>query len=375
MSESSTTTAQPIATGLPTGDTVAKKYVSTADLAAGVDDADFEAAFSDSDPQALLEQANGATKPKKKAAPPPSLDDDGEETESEELEADAVLDPESDDAEEEDDLLPKGKGSKDNPLAVKDLPTDKFVMVKVDGKEEVVDLRDAVNGYIRTQTFDRLTSKVKAAETEALEIARGAVEERQQFRDSVTAWFQDPVKVFERLDEHFPETLQQVGVMVAQRFKHEHENPGAREQRELAKERARLARERQEVEQQRQEHERTQQQREAAARLQEALKPGYTAGIKEAGLLGAKLTPDFRETVSILVERARKAGQLDADVMRQIVVRAAKLSPVETVQQRKPAPAPAPAPKAVKRPASNGKKDWTGVPISQRLKDPAFWGS
>src|SRR5687768_9511175 len=74
-----------------------------------------------------------------------SHNEDGESVEPE-----APADLEAAEPEEaDDDYLPEGKGTKENPLTVKDLPQDRFVEVKVDGKKEVVDLRDAVNGYVR----------------------------------------------------------------------------------------------------------------------------------------------------------------------------------------------------------------------------------
>lgn len=299
----------------------------------------------------------------------PSVEDEraarGQGTDEEEPEPELGEEP------GEDDYLPEGKGSRDNPLTVKDLPQDKFIKVKVDGKEEIVDLRDAVSGYIRTQAFDRMTSKVNANLEEALTITRQAVEERATFRQNFLSFCQDPKRLHAHLAEHFPETVREMAHLEAQRFAEEKANPGVVEQRRLAAERRRLEAERAAWEEQQQSEHRTRAEREATARLQAAIAPGYNAGIKEAGLVGVKLTPEFVDTVKALAAPLQKRGDLDADSMRAIVLRAAKLVPQASVKDRRPVAAP-PAP--ARQPAQRQRgKDWGAVPAAERLRDPDFF--
>ena len=132
--------ATPVAEA-PPSEHVGKKYIADSDLTAGLDDADFDSAPKPgNDPQELLDLANGKLPAKSKLQEPRG---DNEPVEEEEDDCEAK---EQEAEEAEDDPLPKGKGTKENPLSVKDLPEDRFVKVKVDGEEHTVDLRDAVNG-------------------------------------------------------------------------------------------------------------------------------------------------------------------------------------------------------------------------------------
>lgn len=272
----------------------------------------------------------------------------------------------------DDDYLPEGKGSRDNPLTVKDLPQDKYIKVKVDGKEEVVDLRDCVDGYVRRQSFDRMTSKVNANLEEALTITREAVQERANIRTNFTAFMKDPKRLHAHLAEHAPETMREMAYMEAERLAEEKKNPGIVEQRRIAAERKRLQEERDAWEEQQQNEHRTRSERQAIAQLQAAIKPGYDAGIKKAGLLGAKLTPAFVDTVKALAAPYQRRGELDAEVMEAIVLKAAKLEPQTAVASRRPAAAPVTAPRERTQQRRQG-KDWDNMPAAQRLRDPDFF--
>lgn len=274
------------------------------------------------------------------------------------------------------DALPEGKGQKDLPFAIADLPEDRFVEIKVDGEKEVVSLRELAAGHIRRRAFNKFTNRANAAIEEAKGYAETAINERRSVRESLQNFLTDPAKMLEFMLENQPEIAEQFARGYAQIWDSWQKNPDARRRFEWERQQRKLQAERQKFEQERQEHDKRMSSNRAAQAELERLKPVMQRTMKELGF--PKITPKFRETVNILCEAARRAngGKLDAEDLRDALHQANRLHPAERpVQERRPAPVP-----VTQRPAQPGRKpngqytkDWNQVPYNQRMADPDFF--
>lgn len=292
-------------------------------------------------------------------------------------------------AEPEPEPLLGTKGTREDPLTLKDLPEDKWLKVKVDGELQLVNLREALEGsYLRPQAFDRLLSKANRAKTEAESIARDAVEHQTRFRQGFDMWIRDPAKVFGMMLDQHEDVLEQVAIKYAELRKSETENPTLRQQRIFGAQQRKIAEDRQRTQQERQQWEAQRAQTEARDAAMRELKPGYEAGIKELGF--PTVTQELRTHIHafLQVARGQNSGRplTPADV-RDAVVRAgrylgiAPAAPAAAPARAAAAPARAPAPAARPRPApaqmatptrpqpsSNGSR-WDGVPQSHRFNN------
>lgn len=113
---------------------------------------------------------------------------------------------EASDAEEE-TPKPPTKGTKDKPFELKDI-ADQFVKVKIDGKEQVISLKQAAENGMMRATFNNKLREVNDAMKELKLSHERTVEERDKVRAAVTEVFTDSRVAFELLSERYPKTLE-----------------------------------------------------------------------------------------------------------------------------------------------------------------------
>lgn len=284
-----------------------------------------------------------------------------------------------------------GKGTREKPLTLKDLPEDRFLKLKVDGEIQLINLREAVEGsYMRPQAFDRLLSKANAAKDEATRIARDAVDHQQRFRDGFDQWIRDPAKVYAMMLENHEEVLEQVAVKYAELRKAEREDPMARQQRVFAAQQRKLEAERQRTQAERQEWENQRARAQAVEAATRELKPGYDAGLEELGLAKNAVTDELATHIRALlrVTSEKKGGApLTAADVKSAVVRAGRYLAAQAAQPPAPPPArkpvvapparprPGPAPMATPTrpaPSSNGSR-FDSMSQARRFQDPDFF--
>lgn len=273
------------------------------------------------------------------------------------------------------EVLPEGKGQKEQPYALTDLPEDRFVEIQVDGAKEVVSLRELASGHIRRKAFNKFTNQAKSAIAEARQYAETAVGERRAIRESLQNFLSDPAKMLEFMLEQQPQVAEQFARGYAQIWDGWQKNPEARRRYEWEREQKKLAADRRKLDEERTQHEKKTSEERAAAQEMSRLKPMYQRTMREIGF--PKVTPKFRETVNILCEAARRSngGQLDPEDLRDAIHAAHKYHPAEgTVQERRPQPVTAtPKPAAPPRRPNGQFRDWSAVPYNKRMSDPDFF--
>jgi hypothetical protein len=293
-----------------------------------------------------------ATKPKPEEEEP-GEGQEGAEGEELELEGEEPEDEELD-----------TRGTKDDPISVKDLPEDKFIKLKIDGKEEIVSLRELADGHIREQTFRAKMKEVKdlPAKIDAL---------KQEFGDRLTgtkskvnALLGDAKMLFQFYGQD-PE-MEAVGVefakLVANQLKADKENPLGKQQRTLQRQQEKLRQEREDHERTTREREQHRQTSEAVQRRAEALKPAWEGALREAGFPAP--TQELYDLVNANVATATKrtGKPISPEEFKAIAVRAIKFLDLKP-GGKKPAPAAKPTKtpeerkKAVKNPHKRGSVD------------------
>lgn len=261
-------------------------------------------------------------------------------------------------AEDQEEASEQLGGTEDKPWTVKDMPADRYVSVKVDGKPVTVSMREMADGYIRQETFRERVREAGDAGKKAKDIADRAISWQKQQAESLAQAMSSPEELLEYFmggDEGREAVLRQLATAYAKIVKADQADPNARTRRANEREQKRLQAERTAWEQQRQQSEQQRQQQAAVEQQRAALAPGYQQGLKEAGLLGKELTPEFKSTVNGLLGALGRPAT--AEDVRVAIVRAAKVLDVKPATAAKPAPARI-APKPVKQePANtNGKR-------------------
>lgn len=135
-------------------------------------------------------------------------DDDEEEDEGNEDEEDDEDD--EDESEDEDDEEDDDEDEDGEELLIKDKDLDKKVTIKVDGENKRVSLKEALQGYIRTETFHQRLNKVHEAanivEQEATKVAANR-DKYAQLLDTMTEQLKlivPPKPDFDKLAENDP---------------------------------------------------------------------------------------------------------------------------------------------------------------------------
>lgn len=321
-------------------------------------------------------------KPKKpETAQPTSLDDAdfADESPDESTNTPRPHDPEPRERVEEPEeperpqFGPKDRGTKEKPMSIKDLPEDRFLRIKVDGKEETVSLRDAVRGFIRKETFDRVYSRVNHDAQRVLELGQRAIDLQKGITSELQSFLTNPRTMLDWCMKYAPETADAFAKLYANEYLRKwHDNPDEKLHFEHSRKMRQLQEQTEAQQQQQRDWER---QRAIAERTEEKkrlLAPGYAQGMKEAGF--PKMTEDFRATLHALLGQVSKVRPLTPDDVRMAVVRTARLLRADTVQNRKPAPIPN-TPRETVRSASkpNGKgRDWSQVPYAERVRNVDF---
>lgn len=367
-------------------------------------------------------------KPKKRK---PEPEPEPEEDDDEELAASAEDEPEPEQPEPEETdeepatkawSVPDGKGGKDAPLSLKELPEELFVELSVNGEKVTVDLKEAARGYMRRQAFDQQTSKVKQGLTDAHEIAEKAVSAQEQMKqrlDATRAGFsdfirdpkrvlaalfenvQDKRRIFDALIEDHEDDFEGLAVSYVDLIQRENglqkdgyqsarqRRARDREQRRYQRQQDDLARREQQIVESKRawEAEQAERKRRAEAEQQETaaaqaafnrLKPGIDAGLLALGL--KDMTPELSEELKVrlkVTSELKKGAPLTAEDVKQAILRAAKAIDLKPATPGKPAPAPgggsaprraAPTPSG-KPNGSNGAGKFDSMPHDRRVRD------
>ena len=296
-------------------------------------------------------------KPKKSAAP---------QAEPEEPAEPAEAKPEADRP------WPKDKGTREKPLALKDLPDDTFVSVQVDGKRETISLKEYAQGVIRMESFHGAYNRAHQAYEEVTQIAQKAIQEREAIRNDLRALFRAPQRMFKHLFDHHPREMLDLGRLIAQQFKAWNEDPEAQRAHEDGIQQRQLQAERDRLQQERQRWDEQQQSARAAAEAKRAWAPVYEKVMKEAGF--PKLTPEFQEDVKAFLEHAKSKvpdGKITAEVFEAVFRRVLKMHRLERVADRQPAAPVNPPRQATPK---NGKgRDWDGVSTYEKMRGTDFF--
>lgn len=406
-----------------------------------IDDSEF---FADIPPDELLEAMNDDSEPEKprRARPQPERGESKPkarkpEPEPEEEEDDEPLAAAADDAEPADEASdqdadaeaepkawtpPEGKGTKEAPLTLKDLPSDLFVELTVNGEKIAVDLKEAGKGYMRRQAFDQQISKAKQGLTDAHDIAEKAVVAQERMKDSIDktrqgfeVFIKDPKRVLNALFDNVADKRRIVEALIedhedayeeisfayaefrqredalakdgyqqsrARRAKDRDQRRYQREQAALDDQRRQIAEDRQRLEQ---EQTKRKQNEETSARQKAAqqaafvkLKPGLDAGLLALGL--RELSPEHSKELGIrlgVVQRRKGTEPLTADDVKQAVIRSAQDLDIKATPASAARPAPAPGNGAPRRaatpperkPTNGANGRFESVPQNQRVRD------
>lgn len=319
--------------------------------------------FSDLKPEDFDEDEEEKPKPKAKAkAEPKAKSEPKGDEEPEERPAAAAS-----------EALAKDRGTQEKPYTVKDLPEDKFVQVKIDGKPATVSMKELATGYIRQETFHGVYNRASQAIEEATTIAKRQLDERQALRQDVVALFSTPDRMFKHMLNNHPDEMMALGQQIAAQYVEWKNNPEALASHKHSIQLRQVESERQRLQQEKSAWETQQRSTQAQAEARRTWEPVYQKVMKEAGF--PKLTPEFRETCEALLHQARAKsdnGKVSAEAFEACFRRALVLNkPESTVQNRTPAAPNNPA-RTARQPSSNGKKDWESKSYLARLRDPNF---
>lgn len=316
---------------------------------------------------------------------PPDEDDD-EQQEAAELDDEQRPDDEDDEQRPEEDedeapLLPPGKGSRENPLTLKDLPKDKFLKVKIDGKTTLVNLAEAVEGaYMRPESYHRLSNSVKAELERGQQVATQAVEAYEALTRDYDAWIKDPEMVLDTFlnQEEYEQCLHRVLNGYLEILRAEKADPEKGLRRRRARDEKRLAARQRELDERDQRDQRTRTQRAKMEQLQASWKPGKEAGMEKAGF--PEMTKELSEEIDFrLSRRLRKNGTLTAKDWEEVIPEAAKAvgaQPVTARERRPRLPPPRTGARETRpttRPANGGESKFSALPFNLRMKDHKFF--
>lgn len=270
-------------------------------------------------------------------------------------------------------VLPADRGTEDKPYTVNDLPGDRFVKLKIDGKEQTLPMRELADGYIRKQTFDSSLSKTKQAMLDAERIAKSHIEERTKLRSDVDAFLGDDERMFKYLMERDPDVLLRLGSRIGVQYGEWQKDPSALQRHNWERQQRQLQAERQRVEQEKRQWEEERTRRETTERQNQVWAPIWREALKEAGF--PENTPKFQRTVKAMVKVAQdeNGGKLTRETFIECVKEAARLAGAPTVDARKPPPQEPPAQRERAAAKPNGKGDkWENMSHAKRMRDPNY---
>lgn len=311
------------------------------------------------------------------AAEPEAPDaEEADEDEEEDLAGTAEEDEGEDGAEDasEDEEPHDTRGSKEDPFSVKELPSDKYIQLKVDGEKVTVSLRELADGYIGQRTISARLNKTKALTDEATQHIERAKHEREQVRGAVRELLGDAGQLY----EYFLATgdrekvLEEVALRYAEQLKKFRLNPHERLAFERRRDEMRLQQEREHWQAQQRAEAEDKQRKELHQRFTAMFTPGWEQGLKKAGF--PKPTQQLYEEVMVRANQRAQSGQLvTSDDIAEFTYRACKLLELPPKGATKPRPAPASAPKE-RGPARRRSNDpWAGKSSSEKRKDLDWW--
>lgn len=304
-------------------------------------DALLERALSNKAPEAPDTKASPAKEPKAAKEPQSVREEQVGEADDEldELEGTPADDdePELDQEDDEEESAEPEVGTKDKPYTRRDLPSDQFVKVKVDGEEAVVSFAELADGYVRQQTFSKRINRTSEVMAEAKQLVERARAEPERLRANVEALFRDPHKLHWILRENYEDTLSEVGKLFAADLEVWERNPAKRHEFVAQRNHRQLEMQRNAFRAEQEVAQRTQAEQAAIAERKAVIEPGWNKGLKDAGYpeVDAELVAMTKAVLQNWQEV--NAGKVaDANVIAQCVVRAAK------VLDRRPKDAPPP---------------------------------
>lgn len=300
-----------------------------------------------------------------------------EEQSLEEQPEEAAAADEETEAEQDAPLLPPGKGTRETPLTIKDIPKDKFIEVKVDGQKMVVDLAEALDGtFMRPAYLHKALNTAKAELGKAKTVAQDAINSKESFQQNWTRLLGNP----EALLSYFVDSadseavFEQAVIGYLQIRKAEKNNPDLHLRRVRARDEREIDRRRKELDSREHTERTTRENAQRVEQIKQSWAPGMKAGLQAAGF--PEWTDALREEVEIRLARVRrKNGTITAEDWETAIPAAAKAIGAKpaSARERRPAPAQQPAAPTPRPRATNGKKDWSTVPETQRLRDPSFY--
>lgn len=326
------------------------------------------------------DNANGkpARQPRTEEQRPSGEDGDAEEEQSLPGAGDDEGDEQNDEEAGDEGEAHDTRGSKDNPLKVKDLSDEIHVEVKVDGKTETVTLKEALDGYVGQKTINQRLNQAKAFADEVQQLQARVTEERQKLTSAVREVLSDPDQLYDYLmatEEREQGVLFRLAHRYAEQTRQFRQNPEQRLAFQRQRDIARIQAEREHFENQRREQIEAQQRKEAEARAVSIFKPGWESGLKRAGFpqMDASQQQTLLQEVMLRCEQRQRAGkEVTSDDVAEFVTRAVKILELPPKGAQRPRPAPARAPKD--RPAQRrGEDPWAGKSSREKLKSPDFF--
>jgi hypothetical protein len=333
---------------------------------------DFLSTEKPSNDNAQVEREPGKKKPAEPRRPDENEPDGDAEQEVPGEDDAGAEDPEDrGDGEEADESEHGTKGSKEDPYAVKDLPKDKFISLKVDGEKTVVSLAELADGYIRERTFSTRINKTKQMADQAQELAQKAVEYPKRLREEFQSFVTDPDQIYEFFlgSEEREQTFARAAERYAHLLRRFRERPEERLAFQRQRDQERLAKERETWEAQKREEQTARQRAEANERALKIFKPGWDEGLRRAGF--PQPTKELYDEVMIRCNQlVARGGTVEPDDVAKFVERAAKLLELPKAGDKKPKAPPPAAPKE-RRQARDQK--WGEVPRKERAKSVDYW--
>lgn len=297
---------------------------------------------------------------------PDSVDEPGDEEDESDPEDEGDYDggeaPEDADVDDSAHEAKPTIGTREKPYPAKDLPTDRFVQLKIDGEEVVVDFAECARGYIGWAATTKRLNAAKDLTAKAEQVITEANEFRQGISQQLNELFDKPEKLYEYLLERDEGILEQVGRLYATRLTKFREKPELLLQDRQLRQEAKLRAEREQfAEEQRQAQEQRQRQEVMAERAR-IFQPGWADGLKRAGFpeLTKQSQDDLYQEVILRCNQRHQAGlQVTSKDVSDFVTRACKLLELKPKGQASAPPVvrrpPPRAPAAPARSNGNGK--------------------
>lgn len=222
----------------------------------------------------------------------PEAEEGGEEGEEEEpLAARAEPPPKKEE--------PSTAGSEEDPYTIDDFADDEFIQVKINGADQTLKVKDAVQNGMMKRDFDQRAHRLRGMLEETQGLADQAQARVRSLEQGLSNTLSSPKALRAYLDQHFPEVLDQLALDYYPTLYERHER-GELEQytqsRALQRDRRLAEGEQQKL---RDQHARIQQQQRSQQRRAVAL-PAVHKALEQAGF--PKLSPELRRDVGAALD-------------------------------------------------------------------------